>query len=229
MWRYSGTYPADAAGCVTATAGPAPPNSTTTTAPSSPSTTPSSTPSTTQPGPTVTRGPGPDANNGTDPSPGATVPAPTPAAVTATLLIPAGAGAASAPTSVAVTADGQNLVVASAPFGAITAFGLDGSAPTPILSDPSAKMVGTTPFAGGTPLGVAVGSDGSVFYADPGLVQGPDGVIAPGDKTGTIRRLATTSGFASPPPPDAMGTNLPAPDGLGVYNGSSQGGGASIA
>ena len=90
--------------------------------------------------------------------------------------------------------------------------------------------MGTSPLTGGTPLGVAVGPDSAVFYADPGLVQGPGGVIAPGDKTGTIRRVATTAGFASAPPPDPMGQDLSAPDGLGLYLGvNPQSGGASIA
>ena len=226
VWRYSGAYPADASGCVTATTGPAAPNTSTTTTPPLPS------PSTTAPGPTVTPGPGPgpDAGSGTDPGTGSGGRATSPAAVTATLLIPPAGGPASAPTSVAVTPDGQSVVVASAPYGALTAYGLDGSVITPILSDPSAKMVGTTPLPGGTPLGVAVSTDGAVFYADPGLVQGADGVIAPGERTGTIRRVATTPGFASPPPPDTMGDSLRAPDGLGIYLGvNPQGGGASIA
>ncbi len=222
VWRYSGTFPSDATGCVTATTGPAPPNTTTTTPDSG-------TPPTTSPGPTVTRGSGPDANGGGDPSGNGRSTA-TPAAVTATLLIPPAAGPASAPTSVAATPDGLSLVVSSAPFGSIAAYGSDGVVNTPILSDPSGAMVAKTPFSGGTPLGVAVGPDGVVFYADPGLVQGVDGVIAPGDKTGTIRRLATSPGFASPPPPDPLDTNLRAPDGLGLYLGvSPQSGGASKA
>ncbi|HEY5154291.1 MAG TPA: hypothetical protein VIJ47_06125 [Acidimicrobiales bacterium] len=219
VWRYSGTFPADASGCVTATTGPAPPNTTT------PAPDPGGSSTTTSPGPTVTHGPGPDALGPDTP---ATRPAP--ATVTATLVIPAASGPTSAPTAVAVTPDGKNLVVASAPFGAITAYGIDGTGPVPILSDPSATMVATTPFAGGTPLGVSVGLDGAVFYADPGLVAGADGVIGPADRTGTIRRVATSPGFVSPPPPETINAELRAPDGLGLYLGvNPQAGGASKA
>ncbi|GBD27530.1 hypothetical protein HRbin30_02881 [bacterium HR30] len=67
----------------------------------------------------------------------------------------------------------------------------------------------------GTPLGVAVDSLGSVYYADLGLVQ--NGLnIGPGDNLGTVRRIVFDPN-GNPLAPVTLDRNLDFPDGIGVW------------
>ncbi len=144
--------------------------------------------------------------------------------VTATKVIPAGANGLSAPAAVALTSDNKSLVVTSAIDGVVDQFGLDGTFTTTLLTPDPAAPLAATPFTTGTPLGVAVNADGAVFYADPGLERAANGSVAPGARVGSIRRIAVTK--AQPQAPNALNQNLPAPDGLGIFDPSKASGGA---
>jgi len=83
-----------------------------------------------------------------------------------------------------------------------------------ILQPPPGEALGATPFSTGTPLGIGVDRRGDLFYADIGIVIGPD-VIGPGDDTGTVRKIAFVDG--RPRPPVTMARGLAFPDGIGVF------------
>ncbi|GIW43104.1 MAG: hypothetical protein KatS3mg077_0386 [Candidatus Binatia bacterium] len=71
----------------------------------------------------------------------------------------------------------------------------------------------------GTPLGIAVDSSGTVYYADLGLVQ--DGLnIGPGRGRGTVRRIRFDANGA-PLAPEVLDQGLNFPDGIGVWEPSS--------
>jgi hypothetical protein len=63
----------------------------------------------------------------------------------------------------------------------------------------------------GTPLGLAVGADGTLYYADLALTL----AFEPGDGLGTVRRVRFENG--EPLPPDTIDTGLDFPDGLGLF------------
>jgi len=71
------------------------------------------------------------------------------------------------------------------------------------------------PITSGTPLGIGLASDGTLFYADIGLRIGAHG-IGPGNDTGSVRRLRFVNG--APQPPETMDTGLDFPDGIGILN-----------
>jgi hypothetical protein len=71
------------------------------------------------------------------------------------------------------------------------------------------------PYSTGTPLGLAVGPDGTLYYADIGIVVGVGG-IGPGEKTGSVRRITFTDGV--PNPPDTIAAGLQFPDGIGLWS-----------
>jgi len=144
--------------------------------------------------------------------------------VTATKVIPAGPNGLGAPAAVALTPDNKSLVVTSALDGVIDQFDLDGTFTTTLMTPSPAGPLGATPFATGTPLGVAVNADGAVFYADPGLERAANGSVAAGDRVGSLRRIAVTKG--QPQAPNALNQGLPAPDGLGIFDPSKASGGA---
>jgi hypothetical protein len=144
------------------------------------------------------------------------------------LLVAAGANGLSAPAAVALTADGKGFVATSPPDGVIDQYDLSGHFVGTILAPPAGEQLGATPRAGGTPQGVAVNADGAVFYTDPGLLKSGNGTIAPGLRVGSLRRIVVKGGKAGTP--QVVNRQLPAPDGLGIFDPSSaSGGSASIA
>jgi hypothetical protein len=85
-----------------------------------------------------------------------------------------------------------------------------------ILAPPSGEAIGAdTSLSTGTPLGIGVTSDGTIWYADIGIVNDPENGFGPGDGTGTVRRIA----FADDEPqaPETVNDGLAFPDGIGVY------------
>ncbi len=150
------------------------------------------------------------------------------AGVAATDLVPAGPDGLSSPSAVAASADGRSLVVTSEPDGVINAYDLSGHLLSRVLAPPKGEQLGTTPRASGTPLGIAVNADGTIFYADPGLVRAADGSVAPGLETGGVWRIAVNGGQAAKP--QAINRLLQGPDGVGIFDpDKASGGSASIA
>lgn len=78
-----------------------------------------------------------------------------------------------------------------------------------LILQPSA---GLPPYGTGTPFGLGLGPDGTLYYADLGVVVGPP--PGPGDKTGTLRRIRFVDG--EPQAPETMDKALDYPDGIGI-------------
>jgi sugar lactone lactonase YvrE len=109
------------------------------------------------------------------------------------------------------------LYVSSVFNGVIAEFTAAGKYVRDILRPPAGEQLGAKPFSTGTPLGVGVGPDGSVYYADIGIVISADG-IGPGRGTGKVRRIAFDR-TGKPLPPEEMDKGLAFPDGIGVWEG----------
>lgn len=75
-----------------------------------------------------------------------------------------------------------------------------------------AAAPGLPPYDTGTPYGIGVGPDGTLYYADLGVVVGPP--PGPGDGNGTVRRIRFVDG--EPQAPEVMDKGLAFPDGIGV-------------
>ena len=84
----------------------------------------------------------------------------------------------------------------------------------PCSSRRQAKVLAPSPSAPGTPLGLGVAPDGTLYFADIGLVVSAEGV-GPGDRTGSVRRIRFVDG--APQPPETMADGLAFPDGIGVF------------
>ena len=113
----------------------------------------------------------------------------------------------------------RQLYVSSVFNGVIGEFTADGKFVRKILKPPAGEQLGTEPFSTGTPLGVGVGPDGSVYYADIGIVV--DDGIGPGRGTGKVRRIAFDE-QGNPNPPDDDGQGLAFPDGIGIWQAPAQ-------
>ncbi len=121
------------------------------------------------------------------------------------------------PAGIAKGPDGH-LFVASVFSGVIGEYTADGTFVRDILKPPAGEQLGKEPFSTGTPLGVGVGPDGSVYYADIGIVV--DNGIGPGHNTGKVRRI-TFDEQGNPNPPETMDQGLAFPDGIGIWQAPS--------
>jgi hypothetical protein len=150
---------------------------------------------------------GPDAAGGC----GATDPlgAPMADAVDKAVFIPADEHALT-PNALAVDAAG-NFYVASAFTGTIARYGPDGTFLESVVAPAPGDDLGPTARESGSPFGLAVMDDGTIFWADLGLGIGDDGV-GPLDGSGTVRRYDPASGSSSP-----MDEGLDFPDGIGIF------------
>jgi hypothetical protein len=119
------------------------------------------------------------------------------------------------PNAIAKSPKGS-LFVSSVFNGVIAEFTADGKYVRDILRPPAGEQLGAQPFSTGTPLGVGVGPDGSVYYADIGIVISDDG-IGPGTGTGHVRRIAFDRA-GRPTAPEEMDKGLAFPDGIGVWD-----------
>jgi hypothetical protein len=142
--------------------------------------------------------------------------APMATGVPSTLFIEPGKGNTIVTPNAIAQAPSGKLFVSSVANGVIAEFNADGTYIRDVLKPPAGeKPLGPTPPSTGTPLGVGVGPDGSVYYADIGIVVSPDGV-GPGDGTGHVRRIAFDAS-GNPQPPDDMDKGLAFPDGIGIF------------
>lgn len=118
------------------------------------------------------------------------------------------------PNGIARAANG-NLYVSSVFNGVISEFEPNGSFVQTVLAPPEGEALGAEPYSTGTPLGIGVAPDGSVYYADIGIVFSDTG-IGPGRATGKVRRITFNSDHG-PEPPVEMDSGLAFPDGIGVW------------
>ena len=119
---------------------------------------------------------------------------------------------------------GGNLFVSSVFNGVIAEFTPDGTFVRHVLQPPAGEALGEEPYSTGTPLGIGVASDGTLYYADIGIVITADG-IGPGSGTGTVRRIRFLDG--EPQPPETLDDGLAFPDGIGIYEPSRSTGSSS--
>jgi len=112
-----------------------------------------------------------------------------------------------------VRAPKEHFYVSSVITGVINEYDTNGGYVRTILQPPAGETLGETTFSTGTPLGIGVGPDGTVYYADIGITVSSDG-IGPGPE-GSVRRIRFVHG--EPQPSEIMGAGLQYPDGIGVY------------
>jgi hypothetical protein len=112
-----------------------------------------------------------------------------------------------------VRAPKNDFYVSSVISGVINEYDSKGGYVRTILQPPADETLGATTFSTGTPLGLGVGPDGTLYYADIGITITSEG-IGPGPE-GTVRRIRFVNG--QPQPPEIMGAGLQYPDGIGVY------------
>lgn len=133
--------------------------------------------------------------------------APMATAVTKEHFIPSD-GNIPTPAGVVIKPDG-NFYVSSVLNGVIAEYDAAGHFVRKVLQPNKPGL----PIPTGSPLGIGLASDGTIYFADIGLVIGPGG-IGPGNRTGTVRRVRFVDGV--PQPPEIMDTGLNFPDGIGV-------------
>ncbi|MGH9026633.1 MAG: hypothetical protein ACRDWD_11060 [Acidimicrobiia bacterium] len=118
----------------------------------------------------------------------------------------------STPNGIVPSPDG-GFNVSSVINGTIGEFDADGNFLRLVLQPPEGETLGEEPFSTGTPLGLGIDSDGTLYYADIGIVISADG-IGPGDGTGKVRRIVFENG--EPLEPETLGGDLAFPDGIGI-------------
>jgi hypothetical protein len=169
---------------------------------------------------------GDDAEGGCGRTDGTGAPLVDEGAVDQEVFIAAGEHGLASPHSVAPAPDG-GLYVSSVITGVINEYDADGAFVQTVLEPPAGEEIGTETYSTGTPLGIAVGPDGSLFYADIGIVADPEEGFGPGDRNGSVRVIRFEDG--RPQPPEVVAEGLAFPDGLGVWaTGDGADGGRSV-
>ena len=127
------------------------------------------------------------------------------------LLLPADA---ENPTPCGIEPSGHNtFYVTSVLNGVIAEFDAEGNFVRRVLEPPAGEELGPTPYTTGSPLGIGVAPDGSIFFADLGLVFTGTS-IGPGRNAGSFRVIEFENG--EPLPPRTLATGLAFPDGVGI-------------
>ena len=117
------------------------------------------------------------------------------------------------PNGVAASPSGT-IYVSSILNGVIAEYDASGRYLRRILEPPAGEALGPEPYSTGSPLGIAVDSRGTLYYADLGLVlRGGD--IGPGPNTGSIRRIRFDSD--QPRAPETLFAPGQFPDGVGLF------------
>ena len=102
--------------------------------------------------------------------------------------------------------------VASVFNGVIAEVDAGGKFVRTVLTPPAGETLSTKTFSTGTPFGLGVDADGTLYYADIGIVVSPE--IGPGS-SGSVRRIRFVGG--APQPPEVLAEGLAFPDGIGIY------------
>ena len=112
------------------------------------------------------------------------------------------------PSGVVLKPDG-GFYVSSVLNGTIAEYDGNGTFVRTVMTEPSVMF----PALYGTPLGIGLASDGTIYYADIGLRSGAG--VGPGNKTGAVRRVRFVDG--EPQIPEILDDNgLDFPDGIGI-------------
>jgi outer membrane protein assembly factor BamB len=104
--------------------------------------------------------------------------------------------------------------VSSVFTGVINEYNADGQFVREILRPPEGETFGSEPFSTGTPNGLTVTADGTLWYADLAIVLHDSGSIGPGNAIGTVRVIRFVDG--DPQPPEVIDDGLRFPDALSV-------------
>jgi hypothetical protein len=95
--------------------------------------------------------------------------------------------------------------------GKISEFDADGGFVRPILVPSPTNPV--PPYDTGTPFGLGIDRNGTLYYADIGIVLGPP--PGPGNGNGHLRRI-TFDADGNPSDPEVIDAGLAFPDGIGI-------------
>ena len=110
--------------------------------------------------------------------------------------------------------------------GVINEYDADWNFVRQVLTPPPGSAIGAdTSLPTGTPLGIGVAPDGTLYYADIGIVNDPENGFGPGPGTGSVRRIRIDEQTASEP--ETLLDGLAFPDGIGVYVPGGTGGGGT--
>ena len=157
---------------------------------------------------------GPDAAGGCGRTDGTGAPLVDEGAIEREVFIPAGEHGLSTPHSIAAAPDG-GFYVTSIITGVVNEYDANGAFVRTILEPPAGEELGPEPFSTGTPLGLGVAPDGTIYYADIGVVADPVEGFGPGDGTGSVRAIRFEGG--EPQAPETLDEGLDFPDGIGIY------------
>ena len=108
--------------------------------------------------------------------------------------------------------------VSSQASGVINAYDATGAFERAVLAPPEGDELDADGFTWGSPQGLGLGPDGTLYYADIGIVRtGSEEFldIGPGEGTGSVRRI-TFAADGEPDEPEVMADGLDFPDGIGV-------------
>lgn len=125
-----------------------------------------------------------------------------------------GADGLATPSGIVGAPDGH-FFVSSVITGVINEYDADWRYLRTVLAPPAGESIGATSFSTGTPLGLALGRDGTLYYADIGIVL-RNGSFGPGRRNGSLRRILLGEG-EPPGPPETMAAGLQFPDCLGTW------------
>lgn len=130
-------------------------------------------------------------------------------------VLSAGDHGLSTPSGIAGGPNGH-FYVASVISGTINEYDEEWQYVRTVLKPAAGERISTTKtYSTGTPLGITLDEDGTLYYADIGIIIRPGGP-GPGGHLGTLRRI-TFNEDGSPNPPETIADNLQFPDGVGLW------------